>query len=112
MHRGMWCAMALAMAAPTYAQSQARGQAAFNPEISLTLQGIAASIQRDPETYEITGFAPTGGEVGPPRRGFSLGESELAIAGNIDPYFRGQLVAALTPPGSYYPRSPTCPRAR
>jgi hypothetical protein len=97
MHRRMWCAMALAMAAPAYAQSQARGQAAFNPEISLTLQGTAASIQRDPDTYEITGFAPTGGEVGPPRRGFSLGESELALAGNIDPYFRGQLVAALTP---------------
>jgi hypothetical protein len=27
----------------------------------------------------------------------SLAEAELVIAGNIDPYFRGQLVAALTP---------------
>ena len=33
----------------------------------------------------------------PPRRGFSLGESELVISSNIDPYFRGQLVAAFTP---------------
>jgi hypothetical protein len=38
-----------------------------------------------------------GGEVAPPRRGFSLGESELIVSSNIDPYFRGQLVAALTP---------------
>src|SRR6185295_18397378 len=27
----------------------------------------------------------------------SLGESELVVSSNIDPYFRGQLVAALTP---------------
>ena len=114
MLRSMWCAMALAMAtavaqAQTTEQfrqlqqrverleSQTRGQGAFNPEISLILQGTAARIRRDPQTYEITGFAPSGGEVGPPRRGLSLAESELAIAGNIDPYFRGRLVAALTP---------------
>lgn len=77
----------------------ARGasESAFNPGITLILQGTAARSSRDPETYEITGFAPSGGEVGPPRRGFGLGESELVVAGNIDPYFRGQLVAALTP---------------
>jgi hypothetical protein len=79
------------------AQAQPRGQSAFNPEISLILQGTAARIQRDPETYEISGFAPSGGEVAPPRRGFSLGESELVFGSNVDPYFRGQLVAALTP---------------
>ena len=116
MFRSMGCAMALAVAtAPAYAQqsdevrklqqrvdrleaqSQLRGQSAFNPEISLILQGTAASLKQDPETYQITGFAPSGGEVGPPRRGFSLAESELVVAGNVDPYFRGQLVAALTP---------------
>src|SRR5688572_4193064 len=115
MLRSMWCAMALAMAAaPAFAQereqlrqlqqrierleaqTKARGQAAFNPEISLILQGTAARSSRDPETYEITGFAPSGGEVGPPRRGLSLGESELVMSGNIDPYFRGHLVAAMT----------------
>jgi hypothetical protein len=72
-------------------------EAAFNPGISLILQGTAARSSRDPATYEITGFAPSGGEVGPRPRGFSLGESELIISGNIDPYFRGQVVAALTP---------------
>jgi hypothetical protein len=78
-------------------QAQPRGPAGFNPEISVILQGTAARIKEDPESYQITGFAPSGGEVGPPRRGLSLAESELWLGGNIDPYFRGQLVAALTP---------------
>jgi hypothetical protein len=70
---------------------------AFNPDISLILQGTAARASQNPDHYQITGFAPSGGEVAPPRRGFSLGESELVISSNIDPYFRGQLVAALAP---------------
>src|SRR5262245_8824203 len=69
----------------------------FNPEISVILQGTAASSSQDPDKYQITGFAPSGGEVAPAKRGFSLGESELILSGNVDPYFRGQLVAALTP---------------
>jgi hypothetical protein len=73
------------------------GESAFNPGISLILQGTLARSSLDPETYQITGFAPSGGEVGPAPRGFGLGESELFVSGNIDPYFRGQLVAALTP---------------
>ena len=87
-------AVALAMALPVQAQVK---ESAFNPAISLILQGTAARSTFEPETYRIDGFAPSGGEVGPPRRGFSLGESELTVAGNIDPYFRGWLVAALTP---------------
>jgi hypothetical protein len=114
MSRNIWCAMALAMASvPAHGQdsaqlrqlqqrierleAQTRGQTAFNPDLTLILQGTAARSSRDPETYQITGFAPSGGEVEPARRGFSLGESELVIGGNIDPYFRGQLIAALTP---------------
>jgi hypothetical protein len=65
--------------------------------MSIILQGTFARSSQDPETYKISGFAPSGGEVGPPRRGFSLAESELVLSGNIDPYFRGWLVAALTP---------------
>ncbi|HYD58494.1 MAG TPA: TonB-dependent receptor [Burkholderiales bacterium] len=72
-------------------------ESAFNPGITLILQGTAARSSRDPEQYRISGFAPSGGEVAPPGRGFSLGESELVVGGNIDPYFRGNLVAALTP---------------
>jgi len=81
------------------AQASARpaGENAFNPAVSLILQGTAARSSLDPNTYRITGFAPPTGEIGPARRGFSLGESELAVTANIDPYFRGQLVASLTP---------------
>lgn len=74
-----------------------RGESAFNPGISVILQGTFARSSQDPETYVISGFAPSGGEVGPVRRGFSLAETELIAAANIDPYFRGQLIAALTP---------------
>ncbi len=40
---------------------------------------------------------PSGGEVGPPKRSFGLGETELDFSANIDPYFRGVAIAALTP---------------
>ena len=76
---------------------RAAGETAFNPAISLILQGTASHSSQDPSDYQITGFAPSGGEVGPASRSFSLGESELIVSANIDPYFRGQLVAALTP---------------
>jgi hypothetical protein len=83
---------------PPVAQPGTRtGSSAFNPDISLILQGTAARSSLDPNTYQITGFAPSGGEVNPAPRGFSLAESELVITGNVDPYFRGALVAALTP---------------
>lgn len=90
-------AVALAMAVSAALAQQAARENAFNPAISLILQGTFARSSQDPETYQITGFAPSGGEVGPLRRGFSIAESELVVAGNIDPYYRGQLVAALTP---------------
>jgi hypothetical protein len=74
-----------------------QGRSSFNPEISVILQGTFARSSQDPEAYQITGFAPSGGEVGPARRGFSLSESELIFSANVDPYLRGQLTAALTP---------------
>jgi hypothetical protein len=73
------------------------GSSSYNPDISVILQGTAARSSRDPNTYQISGFAPSGGEVAPAPRSFNLGESELVITSNVDPYFRGQLVAALTP---------------
>jgi hypothetical protein len=69
----------------------------FNPEISLILQGAYSRTSQDPNTYRITGFAPSGGEVGPSKRSFGLGETELAISANIDPYFRGAAIIALAP---------------
>ena len=73
------------------------GENAFNPAISLILQGTYARTSRDPNNFAITGFVPSGGEVGPPKRSFGLGESELVISASIDPYFRGVMIAALTP---------------
>lgn len=70
-------------------------QNAFNPAMSLILNGTWGRFGNDPST-QVTGFAPSGGEV-LPGRGGSLGESELFLAANIDPYFRGALLAALTP---------------
>jgi hypothetical protein len=76
-------------------QAPQQKENAFNPAISLILNGTWGRYSNDPTT-QITGFAPSGGEVSPPR-GLSLGESELFMSANIDPYFRGALLAALTP---------------
>jgi hypothetical protein len=87
---------AAAPATPPPAPSAAASASAFNPAISLILQGTYARTSQDPNKFAITGFVPSGGEVGPPKRSFGLGESELFITANIDPYFRGALIAALT----------------
>jgi len=90
-----------AASAETAAASAANrtGENAFNPAVSLVLQGTYARTSKDPNTFQITGFMPSGGEVGPPKRSFGLGETELAIAANIDPYFRGVAIASLAPEG-------------
>ncbi len=54
------------------------------------------SSTRDPASYRIAGFMPAGDEVGPGRRGFDLGESELTLSANVDPYFYANLTASLT----------------
>lgn len=67
---------------------------AFNPAISLILSGTYANLKQDPASWRLDGFVPSGGEVGPPPRSFSLGESELMLAANIDPYLRGEFMLA------------------
>lgn len=71
------------------------GAAAFNPGISVILAGNYASLSQDPETYSIAGFMPNGGEIGPGERGFNLGESEMTLSANVDPYFYASLTAAI-----------------
>jgi len=70
---------------------------AFNPEVSLILGGHYANLSQDPNQYRIQGFIPGGEEIGPGRRSFSLGESELTLRASIDPRFAGQLTFALSP---------------
>ena len=72
---------------------------AFNPEISLILTGTYNNLKKDPNSYQITGFTPTLGEVGPGSRSFSLGETELVLSANVDPNWRGVAIAALKPEG-------------
>ena len=70
---------------------------AFNPAMSAILGGSYANLSEDPATYRISGFLPAGDEVGPGDRSFNLGESELTLSANIDPYFMGSLTFAMTP---------------
>jgi outer membrane receptor protein involved in Fe transport len=67
---------------------------AFNPNISLILQGRYAHFSNDPEHYSLPGFQ-LGGEAGLGESGFSLEHSELAISANIDDQFYGNLTAAI-----------------
>ncbi|WP_300442607.1 TonB-dependent receptor [Zoogloea sp.] len=67
----------------------------FNPAVSLIIDSKLTRFQRDPSAYRIDGFIPSGGEIGPPRKGFSLGESELAFSANVDHLFRGNARFAL-----------------
>ena len=72
------------------------GQNAFNPAVSVILGGRFAQLSEDPANYRIAGFMPAGADVGPGPRGFTLGESELSLAANVDPYFFANLTTAIT----------------
>jgi hypothetical protein len=65
---------------------------AFNPALSLILDGTYGNMLRDP-SIPATGFAmnPNPAQT----QGFSLGESELGISANIDPEFRGVATFAI-----------------
>ncbi len=81
---------------PAPAPGSASAASAFNPAISLILGGTYTDTSRDPEDWHIGGFIPSGGEVGPGERSFNLGESELALTANVDPYFSATMIAALS----------------
>ncbi len=80
-------------AAPPDTRSSAT---AFNPAISLIIGGSYADTSRDPGDWRVAGFIPSGGEVGPGERSFNLGESELTLSANVDPYFSATMTAAIT----------------
>ena len=83
-------AQAPVVAAAPPAQASA---SAFNPEVSLILQGKFRQM-KDISNRGITGFLPAGIE-GANKRGFSADETELVLAANIDPYWRGQAIIAM-----------------
>ncbi len=85
-----------AVAEPVPSSGSGSPATAFNPAISLILAGNYANISEDPESWRVAGFIPSGGEVGPGERSFNLGESELVLSANVDPYFSATLTAAIT----------------
>jgi len=70
----------------------------FNPAASLILSGTYGYLQPNPDKYQVGGFFPAGegDQIG---RGFNLGESELTLSANVDPYFSGYFAAAYDPSG-------------
>ncbi|MBK6005442.1 hypothetical protein JJB11_05010 [Ramlibacter ginsenosidimutans] len=85
-----------ATAAPTGGGSAAGG--GFQPALSLILSGAYYNSSQDPATYRIRGFSlPPDAAIGPGVRGFSLAESELGLAANIDPWFRGAANLSFAP---------------
>ena len=65
---------------------------AFNPEVSLILQGQYRHA-KDVPGRAISGFVPGGESLN--TRGFSADETELVLAANVDPYWRGQAIVAM-----------------
>ena len=85
--------------AAVQASSRPTGENALNPAISMILNGTLSNLSKDPNRFRINGFVPTIGEVGPPPRGLSLGESEFVLTANVDHLLRGTLIAAIAPEG-------------
>jgi len=90
-------AEAAADQAALQASSRPAGANALNPGISAILNGVYSNLSQDPARYRINGYIPTMGDVAPPVRGLSLGESELGFAANVDQHFRGTLIASVSP---------------
>jgi len=82
------------------AASQATGPkppasaSAFNPAISLVLQGGYYDSNQNPATRSVTGFLGPG-DLGLPARGFDLGETEITLSANIDHLFYGQATLSI-----------------
>ena len=73
---------------------------AFNPAIGVILNGMISDYSADES--EIPGF-PTGHESERPAQGLTLGHSEVAMSGNVDDKFSGNLTLGL----GVHPGEPT-----
>lgn len=84
----------IAVGSSAAAQTQVSGNA-FNPAISLILNGRYAHYSLDPSDYALPGF-PLGGEAGLASEGLSLDETEFAVSANVDDKYYGFMSVALT----------------
>jgi hypothetical protein len=66
----------------------------LNPAIAVVLNGMFGQFEHDPDAAKVPGFQ-IGDEALPGPRGLSLGESEVAMSANIDPYLFGNLILSL-----------------
>jgi len=83
---------AAAEQSPPAAPTPASVSSAFNPDISLILQG--AYVDRAGGERPISGFLPAG-EHAHAERGFTLDHTELVMSANVDPALRGYLNLAF-----------------
>jgi hypothetical protein len=67
---------------------------AFNPAISLILDGHFASYSQDPKTYRLPGFL-LDSEAGLGAEGLSLDETELAVSANVDDKYYGSMSLSI-----------------
>jgi hypothetical protein len=74
--------------------STATSDKAFNPAISLILDGQFANFSHEEEARDVPGFQ-LGGEAGGFDQGFLLNESELVMSANIDDKFYAYATLAL-----------------
>ena len=77
------------------AAGRSGGEGAFNPAISVVLNGAYGNFSKDPNRYALSGFVPANNGVSPGTRGLSLRESELSFAASIDPDYRGNLLLSF-----------------
>src|SRR5258708_37606208 len=82
--------VAAAQPEPQMPQRTPTSNNAFNPGIAAVLNGFFVAASHDPPPARIPGFA-LGDSASGPERGFSLGESEVNLTANIDPYYLGWL---------------------
>lgn len=76
----------VANAAPAANAAEQSRPNAFNPAISVILQGAANSYSQNPDDYALPGFQ-LGDEAGLASEGLTLDETELTASANIDPRF-------------------------
>jgi len=79
---------------PVAAPAPASSQSAFNPSISVALNGKYNYSRRDPGAAAIPGFV-VADEAGLPDRGFTLDESEVTLSANVDHVMSAVLTVAF-----------------
>jgi hypothetical protein len=95
--KNLWLAGVPALLLTLSGAAHAQGQltsTAFNPAISLILDGNFTSYSLDPETYGIDGFL-LGPEAGLKLEGLSADETELSLSSNVDDKFYGFATVSL-----------------